>query len=134
LHTRFVKLANSAGSVEVLGLRCLTESAGKHPLFEGIRRATIELPGPPRIEEDAGTIRITSEGLTVAYRGGLTARGQVYIIHEDAGAAACRGRADRLVVYNIDLTPRRRAGQAPMRALRVGLGRIARSVREGSGW
>ncbi|HKA36424.1 MAG TPA: hypothetical protein VKH43_06355 [Thermoanaerobaculia bacterium] len=81
LHTRFVKLANSAGSVEVLGLRCLTESAGKHPLFEGIRRATIELPGPPRIEEDAGTIRITSEGLTVAYRGGLTARGQVYIIH-----------------------------------------------------
>jgi hypothetical protein len=81
LHTRFVKLSNSAGSVEVLGLRCLTESAGKHPLFEGIRRATIELPGPPRIEEEAGTIRITGEGLTVAYRGRLTSWGQVYIIH-----------------------------------------------------
>jgi hypothetical protein len=81
LHTRFVKLSNSAGSVEVLGLRRLTESAGKHPLFEGIRRATIELPGPPRIEEEGGTIRITGEGLTVAYRGRLTSWGQVYIIH-----------------------------------------------------
>ena len=81
LHTRFVKLGNSAGTIEVLGARCLTESAGKHPLFDGIRRATIVLPAPPRIEEDAGTIRISGEGLTLAYRGGLTTRGQVYIIH-----------------------------------------------------
>jgi len=81
LHTRFVRLANSAGSIEILGRRCLTESAGKHPLFEGVRRATIELPGPPRVEENAGTVRISGDGLTVDYRGRLTSWGQVYIIH-----------------------------------------------------
>jgi len=81
LHGRFVKLANSAGSVEVLGHRCLTESAGRHPLFEGVRRATIELSSPPRIEENAGTLRISADGLTLEYRGGLTSWGQVYTIH-----------------------------------------------------
>ena len=81
LHTRFVKLANSAGSIEVLGRRCLTESAGKHPLFEGVRRVTIELPSPPRIEENGETIRISGGGVTLEYRGRLTSRGQVYIIH-----------------------------------------------------
>ena len=81
LHTRFVKLGNSSGTVEVLGHRCLTESAGRHPLFEGVRRATIELSAPPRVEENAGTVRISGDGLTLEYRGGLTTRGQVYIIH-----------------------------------------------------
>jgi hypothetical protein len=80
LHTRFVKLANTAGSIEVLGRRCLTESAGRHPLFEGVSRVTIELPGPPRVEQDSGTIRISGDGLTVDYRGVLTSRGQVYIL------------------------------------------------------
>ena len=81
LHTRFVKLGNSAGAIEVLGHRCLTESAGRHPLFEGIRRATIELSAPPKIEESDGTIRISGDGITLAFRGGLTSRGQVYTIH-----------------------------------------------------
>ena len=81
LHTRFLKLGNSAGTVEVLGRRCLTESAGKHPLFDGIRRATIELPSAPKIEEADGTVRLSGDGITLVYRGALTSWGQVYTIH-----------------------------------------------------
>jgi hypothetical protein len=74
LHTRFVRLASSAGSLEVLGHRCLTVSAGKHPLFEGVRRATIELGEEPRLEETGQAVRISAEGLNLEFRGARVSR------------------------------------------------------------
>jgi len=38
LHTRFLKLKNSQGHLELLGGTALTEGAGAHPIFNGIRR------------------------------------------------------------------------------------------------
>jgi hypothetical protein len=65
LHTRWIKLGNASGSLEVLDRHCLTEGAGKHPLFEGVRRATITgLPSAPRIEEADGALKISENGLT----------------------------------------------------------------------
>ena len=75
LHTRWVKLGNSSGALEVLDRRCLTESAGKHPLFEGIRRATVTgLPSAPRIEESDGLVKISEKGLTLEFRGARVSR------------------------------------------------------------
>jgi hypothetical protein len=75
LHTRWIKLGNSSGSLELLGRRCLTEGVGKHPLFEGLRRATIAgLPSEPRIEETDGAVKISENGLTLDFRGARVAR------------------------------------------------------------
>ena len=132
LHTRFVKLSNSAGSVEVLGLRCLTESAGKHPLFAGIRRATIELPGPPRIEEEAGTIRISGRRPDRGLPGqpNVSGSGLHYTL---SGRRPFPGRLGRFS-RNVQHRPDPKTGQVPMMAFRVGLGRMARVALAGSGW
>ena len=74
LHTRFVKLGNSSGTVEVLGRRCLTESAGKHPLFEGVRRATIALSAEPPVEETPEVVRVSSDGISLEFRGARVSR------------------------------------------------------------
>ncbi len=75
LHTRWIKLGNDSGSLEVLGRRCLTESAGKHPLFEGVRRATVTgLPSEPQVEETAGAVKVTAKGLTLEFRGARVER------------------------------------------------------------
>lgn len=41
LHTRLLKLRNESTELEILDAEALTESAGAHPLFDGIRRVTI---------------------------------------------------------------------------------------------
>jgi hypothetical protein len=82
LHTRWIKLGNSSGSLEVLDRRCLTEGEGKHPLFEGVRRATITgLPSEPRIEETDGEVKLSENGLTLTLRGaGVTRDGKTVTI------------------------------------------------------
>lgn len=75
LHTRWVKLGNSAGSIEVLNARALTEAAGAHPLFEGVRRVTVTgLPREPEIRESSGTVAIASAGVTGEFRGARASR------------------------------------------------------------
>jgi hypothetical protein len=69
LHTRWVKLAAPSGSVEVLDRRALTESAGAHPLFEGVRRLTVTgLPEEPRVSNSDGSVSIRGPGLTADFR------------------------------------------------------------------
>jgi hypothetical protein len=74
LHTRWIKLGNALGNVEVLGHPCLTESAGKHPLFEGVRRATIGLPSEPSVVETPEAVKISAEGVTLEFRGARLSR------------------------------------------------------------
>ena len=75
LHTRWVKLANAAGALEALDRRCLTESAGAHPLFEGVRRATLSgFADEPRIEESEGSVQIFARGLTLSFRSARVSR------------------------------------------------------------
>ena len=70
LHTRWVKLGNSAGSLEVLDVRAVTESAGKHPLFEGVRRATVTgLPEEPEVRETATGVVLKAAGVTAEFVG-----------------------------------------------------------------
>ena len=74
LHTRWLKLGNGAGSVEILDRKCLTEGSGKHPLFEGVRRATVTGLAEPRVEEIPGGLKISGDGLTLEFRGARAVR------------------------------------------------------------
>jgi hypothetical protein len=70
LHTRWVKLQNSAGSLEVLDARAVTESAGTHPLFEGVRRVTVTgIREEPQVTDSATGIVLKARGVTAEFGG-----------------------------------------------------------------
>lgn len=65
LHTRFVKLGNDAGSIQVLGRVSLTEAAGAHPLFNGVKRLTVTgLSTAPDVSVRGDTVRINADGIS----------------------------------------------------------------------
>jgi hypothetical protein len=62
LHTRFLQLTG----IEILGRSALTEAAGEHPLFSGIRSVTLTgFATKPLIEND----RLVGEGVTADLKG-----------------------------------------------------------------
>lgn len=70
MHSRWVKLGNAAGVVEVLNARSVTESAGKHPLFDGVRRLTVTgLPAEPTVNESASGIAFEAAGVAGRFAG-----------------------------------------------------------------
>jgi hypothetical protein len=71
LHRRFVKLGNDNTSIEILGHASLTTAAGKHPLFNGVRR--VEITGfatEPQVREDGFDI----DGAKATYKNATIAR------------------------------------------------------------
>jgi hypothetical protein len=78
LHTRWVKLGNKAGQIEVLGRSCLTEPAGTHPLFNGVRRVTITgLPDAPEITAGDSSVTVHAQGVDATLRGAQIERSPV---------------------------------------------------------
>lgn len=70
VHSRYIRLGNAAGTVEVFGRGSLTEAAGAHPLFNGVRALTVSgLATAPAMTESDGTISIKADGLTAEFRG-----------------------------------------------------------------
>lgn len=77
LHKRFLRLGNAAGVLETLDLRCLTESAGGHPLFEGVKRVTVAgLLGEPAVEESGRGVKVSAPGVTLWFRGARATRSE----------------------------------------------------------
>jgi hypothetical protein len=75
LHTRFVKLGNEAGSIQVLGRSSLTEAAGAHPLFNGVRRLTVTgLSAAPEVNARGDTVTVSAEGISGEFRGAAISR------------------------------------------------------------
>jgi hypothetical protein len=75
LHSRWLKLGNGAGSVEVLNARAVTESAGKHPLFEGIRRVTVTgIRAEPKVRETPSGVAIEAAGVAGEFAGARAER------------------------------------------------------------
>lgn len=75
IHTRHLKLGNDAGAIEILGRAALTEGAGEHPLFNGVRRLTVAgLPAEPSVTESGGKTRITAADLTAEFSSARVAR------------------------------------------------------------
>jgi hypothetical protein len=70
LHTRFLKLGNDRGTVELLGQAALTEGrAGQHPLFNGVRRVTIPGVSAMSVRDSAGVLLVQANGLQARLRG-----------------------------------------------------------------
>jgi hypothetical protein len=75
LHRRMVRLGNDAGSLDVLNVASLTEAAGAHPLFSGVRRFTVTgLASDPVAAASGGTVRLEADGLRGEFRGATLVR------------------------------------------------------------
>jgi len=81
LHTRFLKLGNAAGQLEVLGAEALTDGVGTYPLFQGVRR--VELTGlvQPEVSESDGKVSVVAPGVTLEFTGAkLVRNGEVITV------------------------------------------------------
>lgn len=75
LHTRFLKLGNEAGTIEVLGRTALTEAAGAHPLYNGVRVVTLAgLSREPVVTDTASVVVLDASGATAQLRGAAVER------------------------------------------------------------
>jgi hypothetical protein len=64
LHTRFVELSNGEAKVRVLDRPSLTDAAGAHPMFNGVKRLTVTgIVQEPEIVETDGTVTVKAEGV-----------------------------------------------------------------------
>ncbi|HJQ32124.1 MAG TPA: hypothetical protein VJ866_08095 [Pyrinomonadaceae bacterium] len=82
LHTRYLKLGGAAGTIELVGRASLTEGAGAHPLFNGVRRLTVTgLAAEPAVTQSAGTTTITADNLKADLKGAeITRSGQTLLV------------------------------------------------------
>ena len=82
LHTRYLKLGGGAGFVELINRSSLTEGAGVHPLFNGLRRLTVTgLVAEPAVTESGGKTNITADNLKAEFTGArVTRSGRTLVI------------------------------------------------------
>ena len=71
LHTRWLKLGNGAGAIEVLGRSALTEAAGAHPLFNGVRQLTVTGLADLQVSEADGKVTLQTEGVKATFKGSV---------------------------------------------------------------
>ena len=64
LHRRWLKLGNAAGSIETLNRASVSEGAGEHPIFNGVRIFTIAgLADEPTVRDQNGAVTIQADGV-----------------------------------------------------------------------
>ncbi|MCA1614721.1 MAG: hypothetical protein LC795_11385 [Acidobacteria bacterium] len=82
LHTRYLKLGGGAGFIEIIDRHSLTEGAGAHPLFNGLRRLTVTgLASEPAVAESGGKTTITADDLKAEFTGAhVTRSGRTLVI------------------------------------------------------
>jgi hypothetical protein len=98
LHARFLKLGNAAGSLEMLNGRGLTESAGEHPLFNGVRTFTIAgLAAAPDVQERDGGVTFVGGAVKGAFsKGSVQREGQTVTV-----IAGSKGGSPLLIGQNV---------------------------------
>jgi hypothetical protein len=80
LHSRWVKMGNSAGSIEALNHPSLTEGVGPHPLFNGAQRFLVTGLEEPKVTEADGKVSIEVPGAKGTFAGKVERSGQVILI------------------------------------------------------
>lgn len=68
LHTRFVKLGNDGGQVEVMGQTSLSDGIGTHPLFNGLKTLQVTGLPPPIVQQTDGGVTVTADGLALSFK------------------------------------------------------------------
>ena len=69
LHSRFLRLGNGSGKLEIMNHISLSEGFGPHPLFNGTRKLTVKgLLSKPEVRTDEGKISITGEGIQLDFQ------------------------------------------------------------------
>jgi hypothetical protein len=71
LHTRWLKLGNGSGAVEVLGRLALTEAAGAHPLFNGVRQLIVTGLADPKVSQADGRVTLETQGVKATFTGSV---------------------------------------------------------------
>jgi len=70
LHTRWIAMQNAAARIEVLDRASATESAGAHPLFNGVRRLVVTgLPAAPALAGPDSALTVRAPGVDATLRG-----------------------------------------------------------------
>jgi hypothetical protein len=70
LHRRWIKLGNDGSTVEVLDREALSEPAGEHPLFNGVRKLTVTgLGSEPKLRQEGDLLVLEAEGITAKLKG-----------------------------------------------------------------
>lgn len=67
LHTRFLRLGNESGELEAMNRSATTEGTGSHPLFQGIRRATLTGLAKPRVSEAGAHVSVVTPHVTLEF-------------------------------------------------------------------
>ncbi len=83
LHTRMLQLQNAASHIEVLGRSALSEAAGAHPLFSGVRRLTLTgLSAEPVVRESGGKTVVEGDGFKAEFSSVRMQRGNKELLLE----------------------------------------------------
>ncbi|HEY2290862.1 MAG TPA: hypothetical protein VGM86_09200 [Thermoanaerobaculia bacterium] len=70
LHRRYLELGVQDSALKVLDAQALTEAAGEHPLFNGVKDLRMTgLPAEPKIRQDGDLTVIEAAGLTAKLKG-----------------------------------------------------------------
>ena len=82
LHTRWLKLGNDAGVIEILGRDALTEGAGAHPLFQGVKLLMLAgFEKEPTVSNEGGVLHLEGGGVTLDLKGAkLSKNGPIWTI------------------------------------------------------
>ncbi|HSE48742.1 MAG TPA: hypothetical protein VLA96_05990 [Terriglobales bacterium] len=81
LHTRWMKVGNKSGELEVLNHASLTEGVGPHPLFNGTKRLVVTGLGPVSLDDKDGRVAVAAPGVKGSFRGAsVTNEGQAVVI------------------------------------------------------
>ncbi len=80
LHTRWLKLRNGSGSLEVLNHASLTEGVGPHPLFNGAKRLIVTGLAEPKVTEAEGAVTIDVEGAKGRFAGTVERDGKSVVV------------------------------------------------------
>ena len=89
LHTRFVKLGNEMGEMEVLGKASLSDGQGVHPLFQGVKKIEIGGLDKPKLTEQGPRTLLSADGLHLSFVGAnVNERDQVLTVTLSAPPAS----------------------------------------------
>jgi len=78
LHTRWLKLGNRSGSMEILGRSAMTAPAGEHPLFTGVRAMILTGLTDLKVSQANGKVTVEAQGVKGTFVGTLVNSGGVF--------------------------------------------------------